>query len=138
MPWLGAGVAEGSGEGEGLDAGVSVGAALGSTEGATEGSTEGATEGSGDGVTEGSTEGSGETSGEGAGEIRFFDVEQQPPIRGLPREELLTLEQFVSEVRAQFENRNNPPFQFGEPTLTEDEGVPIAEADIVPPDEEPC
>jgi hypothetical protein len=76
--------------------------------------------------------------GERAGEIRFFDVQHQPPIRGLPREELLTLAQFVSEVRTQFENRNNPPFQFGEATLTEDEGVPIAEADIVPPEEEPC
>lgn len=75
---------------------------------------------------------------ERAGEIRFFDVAHQPPIRGLPGEDLLTFEQFISGVRTQFENRNNPPFQFGEPTLAENEGVAIAEADIVPPEEEPC
>jgi len=73
-----------------------------------------------------------------AGEIRFFDVAHQPPIRGLPRDHLLTLEQFILEVRTQFENRNNPPFQFGEPTLAENEGVAIAETDIVPPEQEPC
>jgi hypothetical protein len=78
------------------------------------------------------------SEGEQAGEIRFFDVMNQPPIRGLPRSNLLSLRGLTSEIRALFQARNNPPFEFGEATLAEGEGVAITKRDVVEPDEDPC
>lgn len=76
--------------------------------------------------------------GERAGEIRFFNAMNQPPIRGLPRSGLLSLRDLISEIRALFDARNNPPFDFGDPTLAEGEGVAIMKSDIVEPDEDSC
>jgi len=73
-----------------------------------------------------------------AGEIHFFDVMNQPPVTGLPREDLLTLSGLISEITRQFQQRNDPPFHFGVSTLAEDEGIPISQSDIVEPEEDNC
>jgi hypothetical protein len=72
------------------------------------------------------------------GYISFFDVMKTPPIRGVPNVNLLTLSEFVTEIQREFEQRNSPPFTFGEPTMGEGEGVAISPRDIVAPEEEPC
>jgi hypothetical protein len=55
------------------------------------------------------------------GNIQFFDVMQQPPIRGMPpSENLLTLAQFVGVVIHEYKGRNNVDFDFGPSTIPEE------------------
>jgi hypothetical protein len=55
------------------------------------------------------------------GNIRFFDVMQQPPIRGMPpSEDLLTLAQFIGAVIHEYKRRNNVDFDFGPSTIPEE------------------
>jgi hypothetical protein len=55
------------------------------------------------------------------GGIRFFDVKERPPIRGLPSEEsLLKLPQFIGVVGHEYRKRNNVEFEFGPSTLPDE------------------
>jgi hypothetical protein len=71
------------------------------------------------------------------GEISFFDVTNQPPIRGKPEDNLLTMAQLMDQIRAEFDRRNNSSFEFGKSTLIEGEGLAISPDAIVEPEEDP-
>ena len=55
------------------------------------------------------------------GNIRFFDVIQRPPIRGMPAPEtLLNLAQFIAEIIHEYRRRNNVEFEFGPSTIPDE------------------
>jgi hypothetical protein len=72
------------------------------------------------------------------GKINFFDVMGPPPIRGLPIEGLITLEELITQIKAEFDRRNNTSFKFGPSTLEDGEGLAISPDAIVEPEDEPC
>lgn len=52
------------------------------------------------------------------GEIRFFDVMNRPPVRGLPEpDSLFNLAELLEQINKEFKRRNNPDFEFGPSTL---------------------
>jgi hypothetical protein len=55
------------------------------------------------------------------GAIHFFDVMNRPPLQGLPEtRDLLSLREFLDQIRQEFKRRNNPDFEFGPSTLAPD------------------
>ncbi|HEX8436266.1 hypothetical protein [Archangium sp.] len=54
-----------------------------------------------------------EPGGPTKGAVRFFDVRNAPPRRGMPNN-TLTLAQFVEQVRFVYDARNNPSFEYAD------------------------
>ena len=53
------------------------------------------------------------SEGEARGELSFFDVAGSPPRARRPRpEESLSYEQVLDRIRAVYDARNNPPFEW--------------------------
>jgi hypothetical protein len=62
-----------------------------------------------------------EHEGDDRGDVRFFDVAQKPPRLGRPRQGLATFEEFVERVELAFRVRNDPPFEWSDNSVTDED-----------------